>query len=235
MLPQKSVANSQIKVLIVEKSEIIRKGLRLLLEQNETFSIVGETSDLAHATIVTENKTPDVVVYSPCMLCAEGATKLSDVREMFPLSRILFFINSKNPFVLREAIRSGAAGIVRYEQSPEILFKAINRISVGDVWIDRILLAEVLEDYSNNNHDEKRNYEKQKIESLTPREKQIIISIGEGLRNKEIALKLLISEATVRHHLSSVFNKLEVKDRLSLVIYAYQHGLVQISRLDDEE
>ena len=131
----------------------------------------------------------------------------------------------------------GVSGIVKYAQTPEILLRAVERIFGGEIWIERSLMAQVLGEFTNSTPEsEQQIYEKQKIESLTPKEHQVISAIGEGLRNKEIAKKLHISEATVRHHLSSIFSKLEVEDRLSLVIYAYQRGLIDApKRITDSE
>ena len=99
-----------------------------------------------------------------------------------------------------------------------------------EAWLDRMMIATILRERSRPEAVNSRNAEAAKIATLTERERQVISLIGEGLKNREIAERMFISEATVRHHLTSIFNKLGVADRLELVIYAYQHNLAELPR-----
>jgi two-component system, NarL family, response regulator DegU len=232
MLSPNKVKDSQIKVLLVESSLIPRAGLRLIMEEDGFIKVIAETDTLNETKALIGGKKPDVIVYSPRQDYHEAQKHILELRLLFPAVRILYLVNHENQSVLLEAVKSGVSGIVNYNQSPEIFVMAIKQVAGGAIWIDKTLMAQALDEYINTKESELKEYEKQKIESLTPREKQLIGQIGNGLRNKEIADKLRISEATVRHHLSSVFSKLEVKDRLGLVIYAYNHDLITNKNVD---
>ncbi len=97
-------------------------------------------------------------------------------------------------------------------------------------WLDRIMTANILQELSPRNRLQKRSPDEIKMERLTNREREIIKLVGEGLKNKQIAERLFISEVTVHHHVTSIYSKLEVADRLELVIYAYRNGLAELPR-----
>jgi DNA-binding NarL/FixJ family response regulator len=107
---------------------------------------------------------------------------------------------------------------VDLDQSPATLFRAIERVHAGDVWMERRLMAALLSGHGAGTHGPQ-------LDSLTPREREVVRLISEGLKNKQIAQRLSVTDVTVRHHLTSVFSKLDVADRLSLVVFAFEHGL----------
>jgi DNA-binding NarL/FixJ family response regulator len=111
------------------------------------------------------------------------------------------------------------------ERTAETLLEAIAKVNAGEVWLDSLLVANVLNELTRARTRPPTNPEEVKIKALTARERDIIKLIGQGLKNQTIADRLCISEATVRHHLTSIYGKLEVGDRLELAIYAYRHGL----------
>jgi DNA-binding NarL/FixJ family response regulator len=118
-------------------------------------------------------------------------------------------------------------GLVLKEKAAEVLLKAIERVHAGEVWLDRTLLASVLGDLTRASLKQPIDPEAIKIATITAREREVIGLIGQGLKNRQIGERLFISETTVRHHLTSIFGKLEVADRLELVIYAYRYGLAR--------
>ena len=108
-----------------------------------------------------------------------------------------------------------------------MLVKAVRKVHAGEVWLDRVMMADVLTRITRGGEN-RDNPEAAKISSLSAREREVVDLIGMGLKNKEIAERLFLSEVTIRHHLTSIYNKLGVSDRLELLIYAYRHGLVQL-------
>jgi DNA-binding NarL/FixJ family response regulator len=118
-------------------------------------------------------------------------------------------------------------GIVLKEHAADQLLKAIMKVYEGEVWIERSMMGSMIQEI---NKPTQVNPEVTKIESLTDREREVIALIGEGLKNKQVGERLFISETTVTHHLSSVFSKLEVSDRLELIIYAFRHGLAKMPK-----
>ncbi len=223
----KNSRNSKIKVLLVENSLILRAGLKLLLEKDHAVQ-VSEIDTFATPGEFLEVEKPDVVVISRCEDSEERLNMITKVRGLFTEARILLLVRKLNTDHLRRAVTMGVAGIVRCEQTPETLIRAVERVSQGEVWLERTLMAEVIGEYSEPQKAKETDYESQKMKSLTRKEREVVNLIGEGLRNKEIAKKLYISDATVRHHLSSIFSKLEVEDRLGLIVYALRYGLINI-------
>jgi len=135
---------------------------------------------------------------------------------------ILLICSGMQPDVLQRLLRDGVAGIVMKSSPCEILLDAIESVSNGKVWLQRDLLAET---FGESSHVRRACSEANRIAQLTQREREIIAVASSGLTNRQVANKLNISEATVRHHLSSVFAKLRVTNRGELIIFAYRHGL----------
>jgi DNA-binding NarL/FixJ family response regulator len=116
-------------------------------------------------------------------------------------------------------------GLVLKEKAAEVLLQAIEKVRAGEVWLDGAMIASVLREMTHTREAQPVNPKSARLALLTEREREVIALVGQGLRNKQVAERLFISETTVRHHLTAIFAKLEVADRLELVIYAYRHGL----------
>jgi DNA-binding NarL/FixJ family response regulator len=121
----------------------------------------------------------------------------------------------------------GIMGLVTKTQRPEILIKSIKKVHAGEVWIERSILGDLLTRLIRIDKTPETGPNGAGLARLSSREKQVIILIGNGLKNKQIAAQLCISETTVRHHLTSIYSKLEVSDRLELLVYAHRHGLTK--------
>jgi len=145
-------------------------------------------------------------------------------------SKILVLTGVRDPAEHQRAIRAGAMGVVLKETSPEMLIKAIRRVHEGELWLDRHMTASLVARLRRDLQAPKPVPETDLAGSLTGREREIIDLVGEGLKNKGIADRLCISEATVRHHLTSILKKLEVSDRLELLIFAYKNNLISMSK-----
>src|SRR6185503_12420925 len=141
-------------------------------------------------------------------------------------ARVLVLTGLKDAEAHRQAVKLGAVGVVLKDQAPEVLIKAIKKVHAGEVWLDRTTTGNLFHEMTQTSGE--LDPEKSKINSLTEREFQVIQLIAEGLKNKEIAKRLFISETTVTHHLSSIFSKLDVSDRLELVIYAFAQKLASM-------
>jgi len=128
----------------------------------------------------------------------------------------------------RRAVCLGAKGIVPKEQSIETLLQAIEKVRAGEVWLDPALTAAALHALTRSTGPKQMTPEQAQIAALTAREREVIALVGAGLRNKQVAQRLLISETTVRHHLTAIFDKLGIAWRLELMIYAYRHGLAPL-------
>ena len=216
-----------IRVLIVDDHGIMRAGLRMLLESQSGITIVGEASTCADALALATGTQPDVIVLDLDLGGENAVESIPTLLRTVPDTRILVLTGVRDPEIHRQAIRHGAVGLVFKEKAVETLLEAITKVRAGEVWLEPTMIARVLGDLTRPQPSPQSSPETAKIARLTEREREVITLVGEGLRNKHIAERLCISEATVRHHLTAVFAKLDVADRFELAIYAYQHGLAK--------
>jgi two-component system nitrate/nitrite response regulator NarL len=223
-----SIPPSQsVRVLIVDDHGIMRAGLRMLLESQSGIMVVGEASSCADALALATCTQPDVIVLDLDLGGENAVESIPTLLRTAPETRILVLTGLRDPEVHRQAIRHGALGLVFKEKAVETLLQAITKVRAGEVWLEPTMIAQVLGDLTRPQLSPQISSEATKIARLTEREREVITLVGEGLRNKHIAERLYISEATVRHHLTAIFAKLDVSDRFELAIYAYQHGLAK--------
>jgi two-component system, NarL family, nitrate/nitrite response regulator NarL len=222
-----SPPSQSVRVLIVDDHGIMRAGLRMLLESQSGIMVVGEASSCADALALATCTQPDVIVLDLDLGGENAVESIPTLLRTAPETRILVLTGLRDPEVHRQAIRHGALGLVFKEKAVETLLQAITKVRAGEVWLEPTMIAQVLGDLTRPQLSPQTSSEATKIARLTEREREVITLVGEGLRNKHIAARLYISEATVRHHLTAIFAKLDISDRFELAIYAYQHGLAK--------
>ena len=216
-----------ITIMIIDDHVVIRSGLRMLIEHDQQMLVVAQAGNRAEALERAASSRPDVIILDLLLGDEDGLTFLPEMCQASPNSRVLVLTGVQNPDAHRRAIRRGAMGIVLKEHAADQLLKAIKKVHEGEVWIERSMMGRMIQEF---NTPALVDPEVTKIESLTDREREVIALIGEGLKNKQVGERLFISETTVTHHLSSVFSKLEVSDRLELIIYAFRHGLAKMPK-----
>src|SRR5690349_821009 len=221
--------NKPIRIMIIDDHAVIRTGLRMLIEQDQTMSVVGMAGTRAEALQLTAKERPDIILLDLMLGDDDGLEFLPELCRLSPDSRTLILTGVQTTDSHRLAIRRGAMGIVLKQQAADLLLKAIRKVHAGEVWIDRSMMGSVLEDVRSE-RTEAPDPEAAKINSLTPREREVVALVSEGLKNKLIGERLFISETTVSHHFSSVFSKLDVSDRLELIIYAFRHDLAKMPK-----
>ena len=216
-----------ITIMIIDDHVVIRSGLRMLIEHDQRMKVVAQAGNKAEALERAATTNPDVIILDLLLGDEDGLSFLPELCHASPTSRVLVLTGVQNPDAHRRAIRRGAMGIVLKEHAADKLLKAIMKVNEGEVWIERSMMGSMIQEF---NKPPLVDPEVSKIESLTDREREVIVLIGEGLKNKQVGERLFISETTVTHHLSSVFSKLEVSDRLELIIYAFRHGLAKMPK-----
>jgi DNA-binding NarL/FixJ family response regulator len=224
-----TVAKS-IRVLIVEDHAVVSEGLRLLIENRAGLAVVGEAAGGADALAVAALEQPDIILLDLILGEESGLDLLPKLLKTARQARILILTGVEDPATHRRAVQLGAMGLVRKEQATEILLKAIKKVYAGEVWFDRSMMASVLGEMARERVARATDPEAAKIAMLTAREHEVIALVGKGLKNKQIANRLFISETTVRHHLTSIMDKLGVSGRIELIMYIYQHGLAEPPR-----
>jgi two-component system nitrate/nitrite response regulator NarL len=223
-----SGTSSPIRVLIVDDHPVLRTGLRMLLESQPGLTVVAETDNGHSALEATAREQPDIVLLDLDLAGQSALDFLPALLDAANQVRVIILTGVRNTELHQEAVRLGAMGLVLKEQATETLLNAIECVQAGEVWLDRTLVSRVLNRLTRAV--QQRDPEAARIATLTEREREVIALIGEGLRNRQIAESLFISETTVRHHLTAVFDKLGVANRLELVIYAYRYGLTRLAR-----
>ena len=197
------------------------------LASNSQFEVVGEAGNRADALKTVACELPDVILLDLILQGENGLQLLPELLAAAKGSKILVLTGVSSAEEHYRAVRLGAMGIVTKGQAPEMLLCAIESVCAGEVWLEQSVTARILSELLHDNGAEKQDPEVDRISRLTTRERGIIALVGDGLKNKQIADRLNISEVTVRHHLTSVFSKLKVNDRLGLALYAYQYGLAK--------
>jgi DNA-binding NarL/FixJ family response regulator len=201
----------------------------MLLETQPSLRLVGEAGTCAVALELAAREQPDIILLDLDLGGSRSTDCLQELLTVATAARVIILTGVRDSQLHKQAVHLGAVGLVLKEHAAETLLKAIERVHAGEVWLDRTMIANVLSHMTRATTSV--DPEVAKIALLTDREREVIALLGEGLKNKQIAERLFISEATVRHHLTSVFGKLEVADRLELVIYAYRHNLIHLRPL----
>jgi DNA-binding NarL/FixJ family response regulator len=214
----------RFRVGLVERRPMIRDALRALLESSGTIVAVGDAAEAGDVLTMIESAHPDAT-----LLCLDGIgeremTLIHQIPQIAEQSNVLLVTSETDVGLHTQAIELGARGVVLMDQPGAALVKAVQKVCAGEIWLDRARTAGVLSRLTRRRSDD--DPETMKVESLTPRERQILMLVTEGLTNREIAERLFISEATARNHLTSILDKLDVTDRFQLTVYAFRHGLV---------
>lgn len=218
---------STIGVFVVAGYELVRQALKVLLASNRDISVIGLASFDDISSHRSEISKSDVSV----VFCSAGDRigVVSDFLEFAPGLRVVAVVERGDLDCQAEAIKLGAVGIVHKEQNPKMLVEAIRKTFQGETWLNQVILSKILVNERNGKTKSTNGTAVRDRDALTPRELEVTRMIGDGLKNKEIAKRLSITEATVRHHLSSIYGKLGVEDRLNLVILALHSGLIELS------
>ena len=213
--------------MIIDNHAVVRAGLRMLIESQPSMSVVAVASNGTEALDLLRTETVNMILLDLDLGRENGLKFIPELHEATKGARILVLTGLKDREVHRRAIKLGAMGIVEKDQAAEVLIKAIEKVNAGEVWLDRTTMGNVLSEMTGKTGDPPDS-QAARIKSLTDREREVITLIAEGLKNKQIGERLFISETTVTHHLSSIFSKLSVSDRLELVIYSFGNNLVRM-------
>lgn len=205
----------QIRVLVVDDHPVVRQGLRVFLDLQDDLHVVGEASDGSEVVALVDELRPDVVLLDLKMPGVDGVETLRLLRDRPDTPRVLVVTSFTDPASVVPAIRAGAAGYVYKDVAPEALAQGIRSVHAGHA----LLAPDVAALLASGEPQDKG------LSELTEREREVLAELARGRSNREIARGFVLSEKTVKTHVSNILMKLGVADRTQAALYAQRHGL----------
>jgi two-component system nitrate/nitrite response regulator NarL len=228
------MSTEPIRVLIADAQPIVLEGLRSVLSQYPSIQLVAEASDGVETIDKVVHLEPDVVLLDLRLPRVDGLTVLRSIQTRAPKTKVILFAPAENKEEFVEAMKLGCSGILLRESATTLIEKSIQRVHAGEIWLDSTTTAAVIRHFASpkdfpaahgGGHGSGNGKSPRERAQLSQREREIIVLIAQGYKNKEIAEKMFITEQTVKNHLHNVFDKLGVSDRLELALYAIHNSL----------
>ena len=219
----KSELKDPIRVLLVDDHRLVLEGIRTVLGNGSLINIVGEAQELDTALQMLKSTLPDVVLLDVEIGKESTVDKLAEIASASPTTRVLFLTSKVDDRTNERALLAGAHGLVLKDSAAETLLTAVRKVHDGEVWFDRKLTSRMLSEARRK--DLSNDQDRDKIHSLTKRELEVTRLIALGLVNGKIADRLFISEKTVRNHLTVIYSKIGVANRLELALFAAKNKL----------
>src|ERR1700690_994287 len=213
-----------VRILIADDHPIFRDGLKRLLDSEKGFKIVGEACDGAEAVQMVRQLKPEILLLDLAMPRRHGLEALREISSDVTPSRVILLTAAAEKEQIVEALQLGARGVVLKGSATQILLKSIHAVMNGEYWVGRESVSNLVQ-YLRNLVGTTANTARQRKFGLTPRELEIVSAVVAGYANKEIAEHFKISEDTVKHHLSNIFDKVGVSTRLELALFAVNQSL----------
>ncbi|MBT3314694.1 MAG: response regulator transcription factor [Anaerolineae bacterium] len=209
------------RIILVDDHEVVRVGLKTLLERHPEYEVVGEAGSAREAIEKTENLQPDVVVMDIRLPGVSGIDACEEIVKRFPDTKVLMLTSYAEDEMLFSAIRAGASGYVLKQIGSEDLVKALESVGSGEGLLDPAVTQRVFQEVRRAVREE----EASAFADLSQQEKHVLQLVSEGKTNREIAKALFLGEGTVRNYVSSILSKLGVNNRAEAAAYAVEHSL----------
>jgi len=209
------------RLLLVDDHEVVRLGLKALLDRHPGFEVIAEASTARDAVEQVEALHPDVVVMDIRLPGGSGIDACAEISERFPDSKVIMLTSYAEDEMLFSAIRAGAAGYVLKQIGGEDLVRAIEAVGRGEALLDPAVTQRVFQEVRKAAKEE----EASAFSALTQQEKHVLLLVSEGKTNREIAKALFLGEGTVRNYVSSILSKLGVSNRAEAAAFAVEHNL----------
>jgi DNA-binding NarL/FixJ family response regulator len=221
-----------VRVLLADDEALLRKGFRMILEEEPGITVVGEASDGGMAVTMTNELCPDVVLMDVRMPGVDGIEATARIVEGGGASRVLILTTFDLDEYAFAGLRAGASGFLLKDVPPSELIAAIRIVAHGDAVVAPRITRRLLDTFARQLPVDEQGAadELVELEALTDREREVLVAMAEGLSNSEIAAQLFVSEATVKSHVGKILTKLGLRDRVQAAVFAFQVGLVKPSR-----
>ena len=215
-----------IRVLLVDDQALVRAGLKMILGPEDGFVIVGECADGAEAvrSVKSRGLAADVILMDVRMKGMDGTTATARVREIAEAPPVPILTTFDDDATLSAALRAGAAGFLLKDAPADEIIRAVRAVASGGAYLDAATTGRVLSAYRSSALPASTSMQ---VSDLTAREVDVLRLIGRGASNEEIADELVITEATVKTHITRIFSKLGLRDRAAAIVFAFDQGLVE--------
>jgi NarL family two-component system response regulator LiaR len=223
------MTEKRIRLLVVDDQNIVRKGVRALLEQVDDIDVIGEASNGEEAVEQAKQLNPDVILMDLMMPRMDGIAAIQEIQANHLPARIIALTSFVTEDKVFPAIKAGAMGYLLKDSEPEDLIAAIRKVNRGEPSLHPVVAKMVLQELGQPAQQE----QPLTPDPLTQREVDIIRLVAQGLSNRQIAEQLVIGEATVRTHVGNVLNKLHLANRVQATLYALREGLTSLEEMDD--
>jgi two-component system, NarL family, nitrate/nitrite response regulator NarL len=214
-----------VRILIADDHRIFRAGLKRLLEGEPGFTVVGEAADGDEAVRLVEQLRPDILLLDLAMPRTSGLDVLRELAGRGTRVRSILLTAAIDRTEIVKALQFGAWGVVLKESATDLLFKSVRSVMAGQCWVGRDSVSDLVQALRESVPASPEGAVRSAF-GLTPREREILSSVVTGYTNREIAQQFLLSEDTVKHHLSNIFDKVGASNRVELTLFAVHHDLV---------
>ncbi|MEU9045263.1 MULTISPECIES: response regulator transcription factor [unclassified Kitasatospora] len=215
-----------IRILIADDEALLRMAFSTVLEAQPDMAPVGEAADGTEAVRLARELSPDVVLMDVRMPGTDGIEATRQVIRVSPQSRVLILTTFDLDDYAFSGLNAGASGFLLKNTRPEELLNAIRSVAAGDAVISPRITRRLLENLRPHIPDGRTADHDERLSRLSAREREVLVQVGRGLSNTEIASTLYLAEATVKSHLGRILHKLELRDRIQAVIFAYENRLI---------
>ena len=210
-----------VRVLLVDDDALVRAGLRLILSSADDLDVVGETDDGSGAVTAVRQHRPDVVLMDIRMPHMDGITATAALRALEPPPQVIVLTTFQADEHVLAALRAGASGFLVKDTPPAQIINAVRVVASGDAIISPSVTRTLLDHFGDAGSSERRRTAAQRLAALTDREREVAAAVGAGASNAEVAASLFMSEATVKAHVSRLFSKLDVSNRVQIAIMVH--------------
>jgi DNA-binding NarL/FixJ family response regulator len=219
------MSDGPVRVLLVDDDDLMRAGLKAVLSSDDAIEVVGEAADGRAAVEQAQALTPEVVLMDVRMPDLDGISATREVLASSPDVKVLVLTTFEQNDYIFGALNAGASGFLLKRTSPEKLIAGIHTVAVGDSLLSPSVTRRVIDRMAQEPAAD-RPYD-ERLDELTPREREVLAQVARGLSNTEIADVLFIEESTVKTHVKRILMKLRLRDRVQAVIFAYESGLTR--------
>ena len=213
-----------VRVLLVDDDALVRAGLRMILSSAEDLDLVGEVDDGARAVAAVREHRPDVVLMDIRMPEMDGITATAALRRLDAPPQVIVLTTFQADEQVLSALRVGASGFLLKDTPPAEILNAVRLVAAGDAMLSPSVTRTLLSHFGDTEATERRRAAAQRLATLTDREREVALAVGSGASNAEVAASLFMSEATVKAHVSRLFTKLDVTNRVHIAIVVHDAG-----------